>query len=107
MSDVPEMTVQELPNDVVLLDVREDDEWSAGRAPDAVHVPLPEVPIRLGELPGADPLYVVCRSGVRSALATAWLLEQGRSAVNVAGGMKAWAAAGRPLDSDGPAPSIL
>lgn len=107
MSDVPETTVQQLPSDVVLLDVREDDEWAAGHAPGAVHVPLQQIPVRLAELPQTDPLLVVCRSGVRSAQATAWLRQQGLPAVNVAGGMKAWAAAGRPVESDAPIAAII
>ena len=65
MENVPEISVQDLPADAVILDVREDDEWTAGHAPGATHVPLGEVPGRLGELPDADPLYVICRSGYR------------------------------------------
>lgn len=91
----------------VLLDVREDDEWRAGHAPGALHVPLQEVPARLAELPDA-PLAVVCRVGARSAQAVAWLAAQGVDAFNVDGGMQAWEAAGRRLVSDsGAEPQVL
>jgi len=50
------------PNDVsyaaFLLDVREPDEWAAGHAPDAVHVPMMEIPTRLGELPADRDIVV-------------------------------------------------
>ena len=107
MENVPEISVQDLPADAVILDVREDDEWTAGHAPGATHVPLGEVPGRLGELPDADPLYVICRSGNRSGMAAAWLGQQGVETVNVAGGMRAWAAAGRPMVSDAGEPAVL
>jgi rhodanese-related sulfurtransferase len=94
---VPSVTVADLPEDAVVLDVREDDEWTAGHAPDAVHIPLGELAGRLGELPSDSNLYVVCRGGGRSARATAYLNANGWEAVNVDGGMKSWHAAGRPL----------
>lgn len=98
-SDVPQTSITELPPDPVILDVREDDEWAAGHIEGAVHVPLHEVPVRLAELPEADPLVVICRSGGRSTKATAYLLSHGIEAVNLAGGMKAWDMAGRPMVS--------
>ena len=106
MSDVPEVSVHELPADAVVVDVREPHEWEAGHLDGAVHVPLAEVPQRLGELPEADPLYVVCRSGNRSGRAAAWLNAQGIESVNVAGGMLAWAAAGKPMTSADGAPRV-
>ncbi len=99
MNGVPEISVTDLPDDAVLLDVREDDEWEAGHVDGAVHVPLSDVPARLGELPEAEPLYVICRSGNRSGRAVTWLNAQGFDTVNVAGGMKAWASAGKPMAS--------
>ena len=52
----------------------------------------------------ADPLYVICRSGNRSARVVAFLSQQGVSAVNVEGGMQSWAAAGRPMVAEHAAP---
>ena len=101
MDQIPTVPVSDLPDDVLLLDVREDDEWAAGHAPGAVHIPLGEVPTRLDELPeGDEPLAVVCRSGGRSSRAVQWLVHQGFDVVNVEGGMRGWASAGKPLTSD-------
>ena len=99
---VPAVGVSELPTDAVLLDVRETDEWTAGHAPDAQHLPMSELTARLAELPDADPLYVICRSGGRSARVTAYLAQQGRTVINVDGGMQAWQAVGRPMVGEVP-----
>ncbi len=101
---VPAVQVTDLPAEVpgTLLDVREDDEWAAGHATGALHIPLGQLPVRLGELDLDEPVHVVCRSGGRSARAVEWLNENGAEAVNVAGGMGAWAEAGRPMEGDGP-----
>ena len=89
----------------ILIDVREDDEWAAGHAPDAVHV-------RLGDLdPAAYPpeqkLVVVCRSGARSSTAVAALTDAGRAAHNLSGGMKAWHEDGRPVVRDDGTPGSV
>lgn len=101
---VPSVSVtdvaDQLPEGELLLDVRENDEWAAGHAPNALHIPMSELAGRLGELPQDDNLFVICRSGGRSARVTAYLNANGWDAVNVAGGMQGWAAAGRPLVSD-------
>lgn len=101
---IPEVSVAEVPADAVLLDVREDNEWAAGHAPGAVHVPMTVLAERLADIPEGDPVYVICRSGGRSARVTAYLNQQGWDSVNVAGGMGGWAAAGRPMVADGSAP---
>jgi rhodanese-related sulfurtransferase len=89
-----------VPDDAWLLDVREDDEWAAGHAPDAVHIPLGQLGGRTAEVPQDEIVYVICRSGVRSARAAEALAGAGWQAVNVAGGMHDWAAAGRPMVTD-------
>lgn len=104
----PEVAVTDVPDDAVLLDVREGDEWAAGHAPGAVHIPMTTIADNLDEVPEGSPIYVVCRSGGRSARATAYLNASGWDAVNVAGGMSAWVAAARPLAADGGrAPEII
>jgi rhodanese-related sulfurtransferase len=90
--------------DDLLVDVREDDEWVAGHAPDAVHLPMSQLPARLAELPDDVPVAVVCRSGHRSAQVTAYLVARGRSARNVDGGMSAWASLGLPVEAEGGRP---
>lgn len=108
---VPAVSVAELSAGAVLLDVRENDEWAAGHAPAAVHIPMSEIPQRLDELSRAFPdraVHVVCRSGGRSARVTAYLKQVGWDAVNVDGGMRAWAAAGRPMVAESnAAPTVL
>lgn len=99
---VPQVPVSELADDAVVLDVREPDEWQAGHAPNAVHIPLGDLPARVGELPEVDDtLPVVCRSGGRSGRAVQWLQAQGYDVVNVDGGMRSWGEASKPLSSEG------
>lgn len=101
-SHVPTVTVPDVTADAYLLDVREPDEWSAGHAPGAHHVPMQEIPARLGEIPTEGDVVVVCRVGGRSAQVTAYLVAQGWANVsNLAGGMVAWEAAGRPVEAVG------
>ena len=97
---VPEVLSTDLPAGAFLLDVREDDEWAAGHAPDALHVRLGELGARAGELPRDREVYVICRTGNRSAYATQALVGGGLHAINVADGMTGWAVAGRPMISE-------
>jgi rhodanese-related sulfurtransferase len=87
--------------DAYLLDVREIDEWEAGHAPDAHHVPMMELPGRVTEIPTDQDVVVVCRVGSRSAQVVAYLRGHGWERVsNLDGGMHAWQACGRPLQSE-------
>jgi rhodanese-related sulfurtransferase len=95
------VTATEVGDDAYLLDVREPDEWAAGHAPGAHHLPMMDVPARRAELPADQELVVVCRSGGRSGQVVAYLLSNGWDNVrNLDGGMQDWAAAGRPLQSE-------
>jgi rhodanese-related sulfurtransferase len=106
--DVPTVPARDVPDDAVLVDVREDDEWQAGHAPGARHVPVTQLMERYGEVPLDTEVHVVCRTGGRSARAVAWLNGQGFEAVNVGGGMDAWLEAGRPVVSEnGEEPRVL
>jgi rhodanese-related sulfurtransferase len=99
----PEIGVDEL--DVLIqngtvraLDVREDWEFSRGRVPGAVNVPLKKLPMRAPQLKHDKPYAVICESGSRSRGATNFLLDQGfQGAVSVKGGTSAWARTERPL----------
>jgi rhodanese-related sulfurtransferase len=97
---VPEVLSADLPDGVFLVDVREDDEWTAGHAPDAQHVRLADLGARAGELPRDQEVYLICRSGARSAYAAQVLASEGWQTVNVADGMTGWAVAGRPMVSE-------
>jgi rhodanese-related sulfurtransferase len=104
---VPAVAVDAVPADASPLDVREPDEWAAGHAPTARHIPMSQIQARLDEVPADDPLYVICRSGGRSGQVAGFLIEKGYNAVNVSGGMQAWFAAGRPVEADGPGPAAI
>ena len=112
MIEVPTIEVAQVPDPipegVTVLDVREPVEWQYGRIDGAVHIPLTEIPARAEELPVDQQLLVVCKVGGRSAQATAFLREKGFEAINLAGGMIDWAAAGRPMVSEtGQPPQVV
>ena len=86
---------------VVLLDVRENDEWQRGHAEGAQHIPMGEVPARIGEIDPGAKLFVVCHLGGRSLRVARYLAQNGYEPINVSGGMQAWAEAGRPVITDG------
>lgn len=101
MSLYETVTVDQIPADAPILDVREDDEWALGRAAGALHIPLGQLPDRIEELDPDTDYHVICRTGGRSARAAEFLVGRGYSAVNVAGGTGAWFEAGRPMEADG------
>jgi rhodanese-related sulfurtransferase/glyoxylase-like metal-dependent hydrolase (beta-lactamase superfamily II) len=86
----------------LLLDVREPDEWDVEHAFAAVLVPMAQVKAHADELPRDRRIVVVCRSGGRSAAVTDALRAWGFDAVNLAGGMCAWVAAGLPVVQGAP-----
>ncbi len=99
--DVPTVTVDDVMDPTadgwVVLDVRESYEWADGHIEGAVHIPLGDLPARVGELDPQARTLVVCHVGARSAAATAWLRNQGHDVANLAGGMDAWEVARRPV----------
>jgi rhodanese-related sulfurtransferase len=103
VSDVPDP----LPDGLLVLDVREPIEWSYARIDGALHIPLHDLPTRLDEVPDEGQVLVVCKVGGRSAQATMWLRQQGREAVNLAGGMIDWADAGRTMVGDHGQPQVV
>lgn len=105
--DVPGVGAADVPEDGYLLDVREQDEWDAGHAPEAVHVPMRQLGDRAGEIPRDREVFVICRSGHRSAQVTVALNQAGWLARNVEGGMKSWAEAGRPMEGTGDVPPYV
>jgi rhodanese-related sulfurtransferase len=105
-SVVPQVPAAEVPADAYLLDVREADEWAAGHVPGALHIPLGELNARYLEIERAGPLYVICRSGNRSAYAAQALAGAGWQAHNVADGMIGWHAAGHAMTSESGQPFV-
>ncbi|MFF5449024.1 rhodanese-like domain-containing protein [Streptomyces sp. NPDC012888] len=102
---VPTVGIDALAEDSFILDVREPEEWEAGHARGALHIPMSEFVARFGELTEAIAgddrrVFVMCRVGGRSAQVTQYLVQQGIDAVNVDGGMMRWEAAGRAVVTD-------
>ncbi|MFD0869789.1 Probable adenylyltransferase/sulfurtransferase MoeZ [Chlamydia abortus] len=74
-----------------LLDVREDEEIAQGAIPGVQHIPLGELPERYREIPQADEIIVICRSGNRSGKACEYLASVGVTGLkNMVGGMLEW-----------------
>ncbi|WP_433299358.1 rhodanese-like domain-containing protein [Actinoplanes sp. CA-030573] len=98
---VPSVTPADVKADAYLLDVREPDEWAAGHAPGAHHLPMMEIPARMAEVPTDVEVVVVCRSGGRSGQVVSYLMGNGWDNVrNLDGGMRSWDAAGRDMVSE-------
>lgn len=91
----PDQVARHLQEGWTLLDVRTDGEWAGGRIAGSIHLPLDQLIERLPEVP--DRVVCVCAVGGRSAQAATYLEGQGRQAVNLAGGVQGWTAAGRDL----------
>jgi rhodanese-related sulfurtransferase len=104
--EVPVIDVEELArlreSGIVLVDVREPDEFENFHVPGAQLIPLADVPERIEEIPDDQRVYVICATGGRSGRAVEFLNQQGYDTVNVAGGSKAWLEAGHPVEH-GPA----
>jgi rhodanese-related sulfurtransferase len=98
--------------ETALVDVRQDNEWTAGHVAAATHLPLAELeadPSVLARRVGDRPVAFLCRSGKRSRKAAELIARDGhRTVFNVEGGMKAWVDAGlsiEPRDGEIVAPS--
>jgi len=76
---------------VVLVDVREPDEFASGHVPGARNVPLAQLPSAAASLDPTAETLLICRSGHRSVTATKQLKKLGFThAINVKGGTLAW-----------------
>ena len=82
----------------VVLDVREPDEVAICAIADSLPVPMQQIPDQLDALPHDVPVVVMCHHGGRSRMVTQYLRNNGfDNAVNLAGGIDAWA---RAVDPD-------
>ena len=84
---------------VVVLDVRADLEWAGAHIDGAVHIPLPDLPRRLDEVPGGE-VWVHCQSGYRAAVAASLLAAAGRRVVAVDAAFTAVGGTGLPVVAD-------
>jgi rhodanese-related sulfurtransferase len=86
--------------EVMGVDVREPEEWEAGRIAGVTWIPLGELATGGVELPADTTVVLICRSGARSGYAAEAFHAEGATVANLAGGMKAWVAAGLPIEPE-------
>lgn len=102
--EIDSHALQQLMNksELLLVDVRNDDEVARGVIRGATHIPMHQLLERAAELDGAQPLVFYCHSGIRSAQAGRYFAGQGRTHVyNLRGGVLGWGAAGNALVAKG------
>jgi rhodanese-related sulfurtransferase len=108
---IPEITAEDaaalVEAGAFLLDVREEDEWVAGRAPNAEWISLGGLQARVDDVPSDRRIVCICRSGARSAKAAGLLIAAGRDALNLVGGMRAWAEAGLTVTAESGRPGAV
>ncbi len=112
---VQQLSAQLADHQTILIDVREPDEFQQGRVDRAVNFPRGVLEMKIHQHPAvaahcepqqalaalaAKPVYLMCRSGARSALAALSLQQMGFPQVySVAGGFQAWLDAGLPVEA--------
>jgi hydroxyacylglutathione hydrolase len=101
MIDADELAERTAGNNVLVLDVRDADEFARGHIPESAHMPYGELPDRLEELPTDRPIATICSGGKRSGLAASILQREGfDEVIHVAhGGVGTWRRSGRPIES--------
>lgn len=102
---VPEISVETLHErvgagaEIQVVDVREGWEWARGHIAGATHIPLGDLPARLGEIDAARDVAFICHLGGRSEMAARFARQHGLSgALNVQGGMDSWESRGFPVE---------
>jgi len=77
---------------IELLDIRSDAELAQGVLPNAKHVPMHLIPLRINDFSKDKDIILYCRSGARSYHACSYLAQQGiTNVINLRGGIIAWA----------------
>ena len=111
MNGIPSVSVDQvpdpIPDELLVVDVREPMEWTHGRIDGSVHIPMSELVERVGEIPNENQVLVVCKVGARSARVAGYLVQSGYEAFNLDGGLLDWVAAGRPLVADSGVPTVF
>ena len=75
----------------LVVDVREKWELDVARIPDVLHIPMGEIPARVGELDAGREIVVMCRSGGRSMQVAQFMDRNGfQNVANLTGGILAW-----------------
>ena len=90
--------IDDQASDVHVVDVRTPQEYMAGSIDGVEHIPLHLIPLRFQDLPKDRDLVFICRTGARSAQATAFVTGQGmQNAINLRGGLVDWVRNRLPL----------
>jgi len=85
--------LRELDKDIQILDIREDSERDLTSIEGTIHIKLTEIAERYNEIDKNKNVFVMCHTGTRSQAVVKWLKTQNyNNAVNVLGGIDAWAA---------------
>lgn len=90
------VSVTEVPTGAQLIDVREVDEYQAVHAATAVNMPMSNFMSFVESIDKDREVYVICKSGGRSAQVAQYLDNAGFDTINVEGGTDGWVAAGLP-----------
>jgi hydroxyacylglutathione hydrolase len=100
--DTDELAERLEADDLLVLDVRDDDEWAEAHIPGSMHLPYGRLPERLEELPRDRTIAAICSGGKRSGLAASILQREGlERVIHVAdGGVGTWRRSGHPVESD-------
>ena len=93
---IKEILVNELKDsldkkDLVLIDVRENDEYAICNIEPSVHIPMNKIPSQLAKLDKDTGYAIICHSGVRSHNVCFYLQNHGFKVRNVVGGIHQWA----------------
>lgn len=104
-ADLPRVDPVDLPDDALIVDVRDAADYRAGHAPGALSIPVGQLASRLDEVRAlaaslGKPLAVSCGGGTKQLRATAYLRENGVDAAVLRGGMRGWKSGGRPVVTD-------
>lgn len=95
LANINELTPTEVEqimkkDNIVVIDVREDEEVAQGIIENAKHIPLGDIPEAVSDLDKSKDYIMVCRSGARSMNAAKYMNEQGLKVTNMKGGMLEW-----------------
>ena len=93
---IKEILVKELKdsldkNDLILIDVREEEEYSLCNIEPSVHIPMNKIPSHLDKLDKDTSYAIMCHSGIMSHNVCFYLQNHGFKVKNVVGGIHQWA----------------